>query len=573
MEDTWRPRQLASRSAMYACERLVADTASVSEVLQRLVDGARQLLGAPASWLAQLGPDGLRIAAHSGLRNPDMPARWSLEMGQGIGGAVAASGQPTLVRDYRRDPRRVSLVKLIIDEEKLRSAAVVPVSAAGALFGVLYVADPRPGRISADDIELLALYARIGAVALERAKQRASLLSHTEALERDAGGCRLVLGALQQSAELLLAGADTGQALAPLSAALELSLELSDPAGHVVGSAGDQGGQVVAEHALSVYDAPVGTLAARQAGCSEGPGAEVTSQALALAAAMLSLHLARHKERYETEQRLSRQLLSDLLKPARDHDDLLSRSSLMGLDIEAPRVVCCVGIHEGPTGSPLRPPVLSLRSLQVLEVALARRFACTITILQGALAVVLLPHPSGDRTALLRDLGAVLADASRGLGGMPLAAGLGPACTSLDDYPVSYHDAALALELARSRVSGGGVVASEELGVYGLLAGALDPEALRSRVLPVLAPLLESDRQRHTDHVRTLRAYLSNDRHLQHTAEDLHLHVNSLRYRLRRIEQLLQMDFHDSDDLFQLELAVRIADLHAFGEQAGPSRV
>ena len=39
------------------------------------------------------------------------------------------------------------------------------------------------------------------------------------------------------------------------------------------------------------------------------------------------------------------------------------------------------------------------------------------------------------------------------------------------------------------------------------------------------------------------------------------LHVNSLRYRLHRIEQLLALDLHNPDDLFHLELAVRIADV------------
>ena len=144
---------------------------------------------------------------------------------------------------------------------------------------------------------------------------------------------------------------------------------------------------------------------------------------------------------------------------------------------------------------------------------------------------------------------------------MQLSAGLGAVCLTPDDYAGSYQDATLALELARCRQAGGVVLAREQLGIYGMLARSLDPEGLRSCILPTLAPLLRSDDQRGTEHLRTLRAYLAHDRHLQQAADALHLHVNSLRYRLHRIEQLLALDLHNPDDLFHLELAVRIADV------------
>ena len=82
------------RAVLHACERLVADANDVPDVFQHLVDGARQLLNAPASWFATIDGDNMRIAAHSGLRSPEIPARWSLKVGQGVAGAVAATGRP-----------------------------------------------------------------------------------------------------------------------------------------------------------------------------------------------------------------------------------------------------------------------------------------------------------------------------------------------------------------------------------------------------------------------------------------------------------------------------------------------
>ena len=545
-------------TVLYACEHLVARTDEVSGVLQQVVDGARQLLNAPASWLAIVDGDDMRIAAHSGLRSPEMPLQWSLKVGQGVGGTVAATGQPALIRDYRRDPRRVSHVKLIIDQEDLRSGAVVPLPApAGGLLGVLYVGDHPPGRITTDDVNLLGVFARTAAVAVERARHGAALLRQCEAREQAAGDLQRKLLLLQQLTGILLAGSDVQQAVSLLASELDTGLELCDPLGRVVAYAGQTAAPAVTQHALATADASLGTLTAHQCQDLDEPAAQL----LAAASGILALQLSRHRERYETEQRLHRQFLIDLLRPGTDQGELMARASLLGLDLESPRTVCCAGIHVGPKALSARPPVLTGRALETVEQAVTRRFPRSIAILHGAAAVILIPHTRHDREALVQGLRAALADATQALTGMQLSAGLGAVCLTPDDYAGSYQDAALALELARCRPAGGVVLAREQLGIYGMLARSLDPEGLRSCILPMLAPLLRSDDQRGTEHLRTLRVYLAHDRHLQRAADALHLHANSLRYRLHRIEQLLAVDLHDPDDLFHLELAVRIADV------------
>lgn len=543
-------------TVLHACEHLVAEAPDVPGVFQRLVEGARRLLDAPASWLATLDGDSLRIAAHSGLRSPEMPARWAIRVGQGVGGVVAATGQPALIRDYRRDPRRVRHVKSIIDEEDLRSGAVVPVpDLTDGRPGVLYVGDHEPGRITGDDVDLLALFARAGAAAVVRTRCHVRLRDQSEAREQAAGDLRRGLLLVRQFSALLVAGADVRQALSLVAAELDTGLELRDPLGRVVACAGEASAPAVAEHVLATADVTLGTLTAR----ADRDLGEPAAQLLAAAGDILALQLSRRRERYETEQRLHRQFLAELLRPGADQRELTARASFLGLDLESPRAVCCVGIHLGPHALTGRPPALTRRALEAVENAVGRRLPRSIVILHGAVAVILVPQAGGDRGLLLERLRAVLADATGALQGMELSAGLGATCMSLDDYAGSYQDAALALELARGRPAGGVVLGREQLGVYGVLARSLDPEGLRSCVLPVLAPLLSSDEKRGTEHIRTLRVYLAHDRHLQRAADALHLHVNSLRYRLRRIEHLVGMDLHDPDDLFHLELAVRIA--------------
>ena len=54
----------------------------------------------------------------------------------------------------------------------------------------------------------------------------------------------------------------------------------------------------------------------------------------------------------------------------------------------------------------------------------------------------------------------------------------------------------------------------------------------------VLGPLLDNDRAQNTELVRTLREYLSGIRSWNDTADALHIHRQTLGYRLRQIEAL-----------------------------------
>ena len=78
-------------------------------------------------------------------------------------------------------------------------------------------------------------------------------------------------------------------------------------------------------------------------------------------------------------------------------------------------------------------------------------------------------------------------------------------------------------------------------------------EAYRRRVLGVL---IEHDKLHRTDLVGTLRAYLACDGSWSRCAARLHLHVNTLRYRVDRIEALTGRDLRTLADQTDLLLAL-----------------
>ena len=84
------------------------------------------------------------------------------------------------------------------------------------------------------------------------------------------------------------------------------------------------------------------------------------------------------------------------------------------------------------------------------------------------------------------------------------------------------------------------------------LAGSPDLAPFRELVLP----LVEHDRERRSDLVRTLRAYFAAGSNASEAADRMFLHRNSMLYRLARIQSLTGLDLKDSRAALALQLGL-----------------
>lgn len=137
-------------------------------------------------------------------------------------------------------------------------------------------------------------------------------------------------------------------------------------------------------------------------------------------------------------------------------------------------------------------------------------------------------------------------------GSVTVALGLGPPAT-LDALENSFRLATRALEVATA-TGLSGAVGIDELGLLPAVLADRDvgDEILRRIIEPVLAhgkpgvTLLD-----------TVARYLENDLRLELTADQMFLHVNTVRYRLRRFEELTTTNLRHVDDLVQVWWALR----------------
>jgi purine catabolism regulator len=137
--------------------------------------------------------------------------------------------------------------------------------------------------------------------------------------------------------------------------------------------------------------------------------------------------------------------------------------------------------------------------------------------------------------------------------GVPVRVALGRAVDTPSRLVESRSDALLALDfLNRTAAPGGRVLRFEDFGLVDALLSAADPAELRARVDLVLEPLRD-----HPQLLETLVAYLAADQNVNAAAEALHVHPNSLRYRLGRVEDLLGRSVRSPATLADLYVALR----------------
>ncbi len=137
--------------------------------------------------------------------------------------------------------------------------------------------------------------------------------------------------------------------------------------------------------------------------------------------------------------------------------------------------------------------------------------------------------------------------------GLPVRAALGRAVETPARLVDSCGDARLALDfLDRTGAAAGRVLRFEDFELIDVLLSAAGPVELRARVDLILDPLRD-----HPQLLETLAAYLASDQNVNTAAEALHVHPNSLRYRLGRVEELLGRSLRSPATMADLYVALR----------------
>jgi purine catabolism regulator len=270
--------------------------------------------------------------------------------------------------------------------------------------------------------------------------------------------------------------------------------------------------------------------------------------AAAQGAAALAVELAKEQAVQAAEERLRGDFLSAVLSgPPADPEAVIQRGQDLGYDLKLPyaAVLCHLPESSGAVLGRLLSSIQNELSRRGVAAPLLRRengILCMLPIEEGT------PPPRELAETLHERLATDYAD-------MTLA--LGTPAQTLADWTNTLREAEQALSLGLQIFGSDRVLAFGDLGVYRLLVLLRDAPEMWSFYRETLAELVAYDQKQGGELLKTLDAYFKHLGNLRATSQSLHVHRNTLLYRLERIEQISKIDMSKSESYFALWLALQ----------------
>lgn len=279
--------------------------------------------------------------------------------------------------------------------------------------------------------------------------------------------------------------------------------------------------------------------------------------AVSRAASACAIQLDRERAVLAARDELEGEFLDTLLAGSYSSEAAVRhRAERLGVDVEG-EVAVLVARPDGDGTTRSRRDQLATAAR-----AWAQRCApqALTTLRQGALVVVL---PVDDHGLEPRRLAADLRRTCAGAVGTEVSVGLGRTKRGIGGVRESYREAEQALGMSRRLGGDQRVAAFADLGLYRLLFAMHSHPELRAFYDDRVGALVEYDRRTGAGLMATLEAFFRCHGSPTEMAKLLHLHRNTVLYRLRRIEEVGQVRLSDPETRLGLHLCLRVGEVLA----------
>ena len=286
----------------------------------------------------------------------------------------------------------------------------------------------------------------------------------------------------------------------------------------------------------------------------------------------LLLRLQKRLAHAETERRYRNEFVLDILnKNLRFEKELWNRAALLDWEIEGPRYVAVVDIDNYKRQFE---DVAGRDALRSIEETKRRIYTIANTVIRSTFPRVpftemsdsvayILPAPLGE-SAAVRDLQPVLKILQEevfGATGKSVTIGVGRVKPSVLQSSESYDEARRALEMIRSAQGPGRIAFWNRLGVNKLLFSLSNDSAAEDFCREMLSPLLDLDETHRETLLKTLSALAECNWSVKESARLLSVHENTVKYRYKRVRELLDFNPDSSEDRLRMALALKILSL------------
>jgi sugar diacid utilization regulator/putative methionine-R-sulfoxide reductase with GAF domain len=553
-----------------------ASTQRPDELLELIIRETTSAIGTDVCSLYLLTPNRhLLLTATNGL-NENMVGKVTMKVGEGVTGWVADTRKPVVVPDVSKEPHWKWVPGL--DEDRFHSMASVPIESGPRLVGVLNVQSTERREFNSGDVDFLrAIGAQVAGI-LERSElQRRTEVQLTE--------IRLSHDIHERFTKLSLDGAGIPSILEVIGSLAGGRAALYSADGYRVRGVGESSdGMPQRIHVPSFSGAarevrinagrparpldvvPVragadmlGLLAVGVDEATVDPDGRL--RALEHGSTILALELAKERAAAEVERRLRGDLVEEVLAGGLDADEaerIARQAERLGHRLPQRAWVVVLEPDDDKTEAALAPRGQQDRLDGALTGLIRSRMLGALTLVRSASAVFLIPDDLAADLAAVEKLAAqVLAAAAPVMKPGSASVGIGNLANGVGELARSHIEARQALRLTRRAGSRGRVASYRSLGAFRLLLEVQSADSLRRFVDELLGPLLQYAQSRDTPLLETLEALSAGRWVRRAAARNLGIHINSMTYRVERIQSLTGLQLDDPETRVAISIALR----------------
>ncbi len=287
---------------------------------------------------------------------------------------------------------------------------------------------------------------------------------------------------------------------------------------------------------------------------------QVQILALDRAAHMLTIEILKQKMAYEVEQNLRDDFLNTMISDNGFHEkDIVNMAANFGYDLTGAYIVTVLSHSiEALKEQPFLQG--NKRSKWILNSVLKKICPGGMVFFKGDDVILLIPHPKDTGLPsqskgihfLLSQVQRVVFEAIS----TTISIGIGSIAKDIKDIKQSYYEARCAVDFLQ-QTGKQGVMYFEELGFYQLFLEQHSRKRLEAIAKNQLQELIKSDCSKGTYFLKTLERYFYYNGNLRSTSDDLHIHINTLRYRINVLKDIFNLDLSVEKCKFDTHFAIK----------------
>jgi sugar diacid utilization regulator len=289
---------------------------------------------------------------------------------------------------------------------------------------------------------------------------------------------------------------------------------------------------------------------------------EVDKMVIEQAALACSLFLLNERTRFNTEQRMKGSFLEDILNKRLTMPEIVKRAHYIDFKLEEPYFMIALNrqLKQKELNDDLE---YNDQLINKLQDFFKNNYVNALVDQRAENMIILL----SENTNLQNDLNKeefckkLLEFCSPLLPGFLLKMGVSSSSPFIEQVSNLYGESLASVKVANRRQN---LIFFDALGLVGILLQANNMEAIEKFAYKILGNLIEEDKNKNMELTKTLFYYLENGSNVHKTARAMNLSISGLRYRLGRINEILEMEINTP--YIRHEIYIALQSLIVLGE-------